>query len=131
MGAIINTDIVTDDSGYTNICQLMTAMNENLSRMLEISKSAHDTTQGYKETLASIKNNRTNVPYVKKVNGIDCWFVNGRFVAAVNSGITEIIPECNHECNTNINIDDAVAAQIIEQLSAEDEDVIAVLNNIM
>jgi hypothetical protein len=86
-GNIINTDIVTDDSGYTNMCQLMTAMSENLSRMLEISRATHNTTQSYKETLAAIKNNRTNVPYVKDVNGVDCWFVNGRFVSAVNMGI--------------------------------------------
>ena len=86
-GKIINTDIITDDSGYTNICQLMTAMNANLSQMLEISKAAINTTQSYKETLASIKNNRTNVPYVKDVNGVDCWFVNGRFVSAVNKGL--------------------------------------------
>ena len=86
-GKIINTDIITDDSGYTNICQLMTAMNANMSQMLEISKAAINTTQSYKETLASIKNNRTNVPYVKDVNGVDCWFVNGRFVSAVNKGL--------------------------------------------
>lgn len=93
---LINTDVVVDDSGYTNMCQLMTAMNENLSRMLEISKAAHDTTQSYKETLASIKNNRTNVPYVKEVNGVDCWFVNGRFVAKVDPetcGINQLAPE--------------------------------------
>lgn len=87
-GNIINNDIVVDDSGYTNMCQLMTAMNENLSKMLEISKAAHNTTQSYKETLAAIKNNRTNVPYVKDVNGVDCWFVNGRFVSAVNAGVS-------------------------------------------
>lgn len=87
-GNIVNTDIITDDSGYTNICQLMSAMNENLSCMLKISQAAHNTTQSYKETLAAIKNNRTNVPYIKEVNGVDCWFVNGRFVSAVNAGVT-------------------------------------------
>lgn len=97
-GAILsNSDITTDDSGYTNVCQLMTAMNENLSRMLDVSKSAMNTTQQYKDLLSIVKNNRTNVPYVKDVNGVDCWFVNGRFVSAVNRGIeltcTEIMPE--------------------------------------
>lgn len=82
-GQILNTDITSDDNGYSNMCQLMTAMNENLSRMMEISKSAINTTLSYKETLAAIKNNRTNVPYVKNVNGVDCWFVNGRFVTSV------------------------------------------------
>lgn len=124
MGAIINTDIVTDDSGYTNICQLMTAMNENLSRMLEISKSAHDTTQGYKETLASIKNNRTNVPYVKKVNGIDCWFVNGRFVAAVNEALSNITINCNHTCD-----DDVIDPDMYDFGFASSEDVIGALSS--
>ena len=100
-GKIVNTDIVTDDSGYTNVCQLMTAMNENLSRMMDISKSALDTTQQYKDLLAMVKNNRINVPYIKNVNGVDCWFVNGRFIAYVSSSIN--IPECDHECNISIN----------------------------
>lgn len=86
VGKIVN-DIVVDDSGYTNMCQLMTAMNENLSRMLDISRAAIDTTQQYKDLLSIVKNNRTNVPYVKDVNGTDCWFVNGRFVSAVKHGI--------------------------------------------
>ena len=78
-----NSDMTVDDSGYTNICQLMTAMNENLSRMLDISKSAIDTTQSYKDLLSIFKNNRTNVPYIKDVNGVDCWFVNGRYIGSV------------------------------------------------
>lgn len=78
-----NSDMVVDDSGYTNMCQLMTAMNENLSRMLDISKSAIDTTQSYKDLLSIFKNNRTNVPYIKDVNGVDCWFVNGRCIGSV------------------------------------------------
>ena len=83
-----NSDIIVDNSSYTNICQMMTAMNENLSKMREISNSAIDNSQQYKELLNIFKNNRTNVPYVKEVNGVDCWFVNGRFVSAVNTGVT-------------------------------------------
>lgn len=83
-GAILtDNEVVTDDSGYTNVCQLMTAMNENLSRMLEVSKSAINTTQSYKDLLSIFKNNRTNVPYVREVNGKDFWFVNGRLVSSV------------------------------------------------
>ena len=83
-GVIMTTsDLTTDDSGYTNLCQLMTNMNENLSKMLDISKAAIDTTQQYKDLLSIFKNNRTNVPYIKDVNGTDCWFVNGRYIGAV------------------------------------------------
>lgn len=85
-GLTISTVEVVDDSSSANICQLMTAMNENLSKMLEVTKSAINTTQDYKETLATIKNNRTNVPYVREVNGKDFWFVNGKAVIAVDGG---------------------------------------------
>lgn len=91
-----NSDLVTDDSGYTNICQLMSNMNENLSKMMDISKAAIDTTQQYKDLLSIFKNSRTNVPYIKDVNGRDCWFVNGRYIGAVvapeNLGCAQLDP---------------------------------------
>lgn len=105
-----NTEIITDNSGYTNVCQLMTAMNENLSKMLDVSKSAINTTQQYKDLLSIIKTNRTNVPYVKNVNGIDCWFVNGRFVSAVNcdnSGINQLAPSTVKQRLDNLSDNDA------------------------
>jgi hypothetical protein len=85
-GIVTNNDITVDNSNYTNMCQLMSKMNENLSLMLDVTKSAVDTTQQYKELLSMVKNNRTNVPYVKTVNGTDFWFVNGKMVSST-SGI--------------------------------------------
>ena len=85
-GAILSdSEIVTDDSGYANMCQMMSLMNENLAKMLEISRISVNALQDYKESLNVIKNNRTNVPYVKDVNGTDCWFVNGKLVATVHN----------------------------------------------
>ena len=87
-GVIVNdSEITTDNSGYTNLCQLMTAMNENLSQMLSMTSTAINFTEHLKDTLSIFKNNRLNVPYIKDVNGTDCWFVNGKFVSAVNKGI--------------------------------------------
>ena len=79
-------DLVVDDSNYTNVCQLMTAMNENLSRMMDVVKASNDTTNQYKDLLAVFKNNKTNVPYIKDVNGTDFWFVNGKAVSSVDGG---------------------------------------------
>lgn len=98
-GAIIKSeDLIADDSSYINICQLMTAMNENLSNMMNVVKSAQNTSNQYKELLSIFKNNKTNVPYVKDINGKDYWFVNGRFVAAVGGdgyagGCQQLAPE--------------------------------------
>lgn len=86
-GILKNTEIIVDNSDYTNICQLMSAMNENLDRMLDVTKSATNTSQHYKDLLSIIKNNRTNVPYVKTINGVSYWFVNGKMVSAVSGNI--------------------------------------------
>lgn len=82
-GPILTSIDTTSDNSYINLCQLMSMQNENLSKMLEIVNSAHNTTQQYKDLLSIVKNNRTNVPYVRNINGDDYWFVNGRFVSKV------------------------------------------------
>jgi hypothetical protein len=78
----------------------MTAMAENLSLMMSMSKQMNDTTQQYKELLSTIKNNRTNVPYVKDVNGNDWWFVNGRPVTNIDNKYEDC---CNEASADMIN----------------------------
>lgn len=85
-GALFNTDVVVDDYSYTNLCQLMTAMNENLSLMLDITKNTAKLTEQYKELESRLINQRMNVPYVKNINGVDYWFVNGKLLASVAQG---------------------------------------------
>lgn len=109
-GRIINTDIVSDDTGYVNMCQLMTAMNENLSKMLEVTKTTIDTRENYKELLSIFKNNKTNVPYVKTINGTEFWFVNGKMVATVAQNT-------NSACG---EIDESTIKQRIENLKDND-----------
>ena len=82
------TDLTTDSDNYTTVGQLMTSMSECLTKMLEISRNNNETTQQFKETMAAMRNNRTNVPYVKDINGTDWWFVNGKAITPV-SGDTE------------------------------------------
>ena len=100
-GKLINTDITTDNSDYANICQMMTGMNENLSRMLDVTKTINTTTQDYKDSLSVIKNNRTNIPYIKIVNGEEYWFINGRKVSPAKT--TSFIPIDNKEISDYID----------------------------
>jgi hypothetical protein len=81
-GKIITDTNTVSDTNYNNICQLMTAMNENLSKMLDVTKSTITDMQYIKDWISTIKNNRTNVPYVKTINGKDYWFVNGRLISS-------------------------------------------------
>ena len=78
------TNLTVDSDNYTAIGQLMTSMSECMSKLLDISKNSNDTTQQFKETMAAIRNNRTNVPYVKDINGTDWWFVNGKAITPVS-----------------------------------------------
>lgn len=78
-----DTSIDTDNQASFN--QLMTSMSECLSHMMDVVKSSNDTSQQYKELLTMVKNNRTNVPYIKDINGVDYWFINGRLIGKVDS----------------------------------------------
>ena len=102
-GTILNTHDISVDENYVNYCQLMVGMNENLSKMMHIVKSSNDTTQQYKDFLSIIKNNRTNVPYVKHINGEDCWFVNGRFVSKVGADMNDCVTLTSNEIKNHIN----------------------------
>lgn len=93
-GGVIITDTNTvDDTNYTNLCQLMTKMNENLNKMLEVTKSSISENQGYKDILSIIKNNRYNVPYIKRINGEDFWFVNGKLISSTKTSAFLPLPK--------------------------------------
>lgn len=85
-GSSFNTDIVVDNSSYSNLCQLMTKMNENLSLMLDVTKTTAKLTEQYKELESRLSNQKLNVPYVKTIDGVDYWFVNGKLISTVAQG---------------------------------------------
>ena len=77
------TDITVNSNDYNTLGQLMTKMSECINKMLEITQTTNNTTQNIKDTMAIIKNNRTNVPYIKNINGNSWWFVNGKAIGSV------------------------------------------------
>lgn len=79
--AIMNLDeseITTGCENYESMCILMGLMADNQLLMQNILNEINSGNNFIKESLASFKNSRTNVPYVKNINGVDFWFVNGR-----------------------------------------------------
>lgn len=79
--AIMNldeTELTPGCTDYGSMCELMGLMAENQVILRDILTSMTDNQNFLKESLAAFKNSRTNVPYVKNVNGVDFWFVNGR-----------------------------------------------------
>lgn len=89
-GAIMHeTELNTDVDNYTSICQMMSGMTENLEKMFEITNNTVNNIQLCKDELSILKNNRTNVPYIKTINGEDYWFVNGKLVSKVTPSTIE------------------------------------------
>jgi hypothetical protein len=92
-------ELTTDSDNYNMVGMLMTTMSECLTKMMDMSNNQNNTMQLFKETMTSIRNNRTNVPYVKDINGTDWWFVNGRAVVPVggenagDGGCSQLSPE--------------------------------------
>ena len=55
-------------SGFSQLTVQMQEMLEEIYKLHQVPK----------EMLAIFKNSRVNVPYIKEVDGVSYWFVNGR-----------------------------------------------------
>jgi hypothetical protein len=78
-----NTTVINseEDGDYPALAQVMSAMADSQSKMDEVINSIHNYQDGIKEHLAQFKNSRVNIPYIRYINGVPYWFVNG-----VNTG---------------------------------------------
>lgn len=86
-------DVTVDNDNYSAISQVMSQLSISQNKMDEILTKVQANTSAEKELLAIFKNSRTNVPYVKNINGTSYWFVNGRNVGSILGDIEyEYIP---------------------------------------
>ena len=65
-------------------------MSRTQEKMNSIISSCINQTQYMKDTLSMFRNNRTNVPYLKEINGENFWFVNGKFIGKAT--VTQTTP---------------------------------------
>ena len=84
-------NVSTDNTSYPLYCRLMSQMAETQAKMDEILNQLYLKDQKYNELYNIFKNSRTNVPYIKNVNGKNCWFVNGRNIGPVEAATDLII----------------------------------------
>lgn len=69
---------VSGDQDTASLAVMMGELGDTLTEIREMVRNTSSYSQDIKDHLAMFKNNRTNVPYIRKVNGRDIWFVNGR-----------------------------------------------------
>lgn len=132
-GVIQQTSEGHSDHDCVDMCQLMTAMHANLQMMNKVTANSINTINAIKDTLSIITNSRTNVPYVRTINGIDYWFVNGKLVSRVDNGktllygaytndqLTEYIATLNDGDETNDQeVLDQIHADLAKQFTEEE-----------
>jgi hypothetical protein len=70
--------LVGEDAMYPALSQAMSAMVDSQTKMNQLVKNINEYQNGIKDHLAVFKNHRTNVPYIKLINDIPYWFINGK-----------------------------------------------------
>jgi hypothetical protein len=87
-------EVTCEDNNQADLSRVLSQLSISQNKMDEILDKAHISNQNYKDLLAIFKNSKTNVPYIKNINGVNYWFVNGKLLnrASYNEG------EDNHEC---------------------------------
>lgn len=77
----VNGDInVSIDNNYADLTRVLSQISVSQQKMDDIINTRYNYAQNYKELLSIFKNSRTNVPYIKDINGVDYWFINGKVV---------------------------------------------------
>lgn len=74
---------VTDDN-YIQLSKALSEMSISQTKMDEVVNNIANYDKNFKETLANIKNNQVNVPYIREYSGEQHWFVNGKDMGALN-----------------------------------------------
>lgn len=84
-------EVTFEDNNYADLTKVLAKMSISQQKMDSILSKTISGDQHMKEVLSIFKNNRTNVPYIRTINGINYWFVNGRMI---NSAVVD-----NNNCD--------------------------------
>lgn len=71
-------EVSTESGDYESIAESMGLIADAIVEMNRNYRINREQIQVFKDHLAQFRNNRTNVPYIRMVNGYPYWFVNGR-----------------------------------------------------
>lgn len=84
-------EVTFEDNNYADLTKVLAKMSISQQKMDNILNKTISGDQHMKEVLSIFKNNRTNVPYIRTINGVNYWFVNGRMM---NSAVVD-----NNNCD--------------------------------
>lgn len=111
-------EVTCEDNNHADLSRVLSQLSISQNKMDEILNNKYMVDQNYKNLLAVFKNSKTNVPYIKRVNDNDYWFVNGKMLGP---SITENLfePYSNTDIKNMINSNITSLFQIIASVSGE------------
>lgn len=78
-----NIDINIYDTDYAGLSKVLAKMSDTCDKMTEVINKFNSNNDVNKSLIDLFKNTQVNVPYIKSVNGVDYWFVNGKKLTQV------------------------------------------------
>ena len=87
----IDSDITTDPDDYASVSLLLSKMADTIDAMNDVISSVQLSNVANKELYNIFKSGQVNVPYIKEIDGVYYWFVNGKMLAQLS--FEEITPE--------------------------------------
>ena len=82
-------EVCEDDK--SNMSILLSKMADNIDAMNDVLKAAHTNNAINKDLYNIFKSGQVNVPYIKEIDGVYYWFVNGKLVSQLS--FEEITPD--------------------------------------
>lgn len=82
---VVGSVVASDEATYSGYSELFSKMSDTIDKMNEVIKSANVANANISNIYSVLKNNKTNVPYIKEINGVKYWFVNGRKIYAMDA----------------------------------------------
>lgn len=79
----VDTDIEVSPEDQTNLSILLSKMSDNIDTMNKVLETAHAGNAVNKELYAIFKSGQVNVPYIKVIDGVSYWFVNGKLISQI------------------------------------------------
>lgn len=77
--------ITTERDDNNELSQVLSQLSVSQNKMDKIINKVCEENQRYKELYGLFTSSKTNVPYIKSINGVDYWFVNGKKINPVNA----------------------------------------------
>ena len=105
-------EVTFEDNNYADLTKVLAKMSISQQKMDSILNKTISGDQYMKDVLSIFKNNRTNVPYIRTINGVNYWFVNGRMMnsAVVDNNNCDAYTEA--ELDNLLGINQSLSVQI-------------------